>query len=539
MKKRILSIAVTAILLLSVLSLSACGFFGGEALEIEGIYAIPLDDGSYDIMVKYYDMDPMLICNVPKGTTGDAGEKGDAGQMGVGIEGITVTPDTNGRQKLTITYTDDALSATEFWVKDGVHITSTERVDRTDGSYMLLYFSDGSIDEIRLPEGIPGAGIVNASWNIDASNGDTVVTFELNDGTKLSPVTIKAGQRGKSIDRVETTSWEEDGRSIGYVLNFYLEGSLEPLATVRLRHGMDGVGVERLVSEPIMDGDVKIGTRFYFEKTDGTTTDGIEVMDGVGVKDVSYRILTNNETEVTLLLTDGTKKSFTVPAAVSIREVDTDVHTNGDIVLTFHLTNGESKAVLLKKAVGIENVEIVNNPDNVATYKMIITYSDGTTDETVFFKPTAWLHGLSAPSNSLGNNGDYYFDHHNSVIYYKEQGRWQLVIDLDAASDCYSVTFIIDPSQNEAWSFGTSTYSYDDLQKGDSFAGHQYSIPNPTRTPSAEESAAGITAYRFVGWTVEKDSENVTVTTGFFTDLTPVSGNLTLYPLWEAIYEGV
>ena len=44
-----------------------------------------------------------------------------------------------------------------------------------------------------------------------------------------------------------------------------------------------------------------------------------------------------------------------------------------------------------------------------------------------------WYNGSGAPSSSIGNNGDYYLNLANGVIYQKSAGSWAVIYSLSAA----------------------------------------------------------------------------------------------------------
>ncbi len=552
MKKIFLYVGLLTGLLILVLSMSSCGFSASDSLEIEKISAELLNDGSgaTRITIEYFDdMEEPLIFDIPMGLQGEQGEDGEKGN---GIQRIEITNSEDGNTKtMEIFYTDPDMESTLVEVQNGVSILSANREDvkelvtnesgeevEVTVSYMVLTLSNGTTQRVKLPEGVQGPGIAKLHQDIDLSTNETIVVFELENGKRLTPIRIQPGARGKSIDRVTTEDWIEDGKKLGLTLKFYLEGSDLPLASVDLR---EGAGVGEMKTSPIMVDGKKVGTKFYFEKTDGTVTEEIEVKDGVGVVDIVSEPQADDSTKVTIYLSDNTATSFIIPAAVSIRDISTDVLANGDTIITIHKTVGDPTTFTVKKAVGITDVNIIQNPDDITQYLMQITYSDETVQSVPFDKPTAWHHGNGAPTAALtielgAHPGDYYFDHDGTSIWYYEstEDGWQLVADLDATDDPATLTFHIDPTLGESWSRSTSTYSFTKLNKGEVFAGSGYSLIVPKKTPTEEERAAGIVDYRFLGWMTTREP---TGANGYFTDLTIIPGDLDLFPAWEAIYE--
>lgn len=538
MKKFLLCMTCLVGLIAATLSFSSCGFTSSGGLEIEQITAEMLNDGSgaTRITIKYFDdTEEPLIFDIPMGLEG---EQGAAGEEGVGIKRIDISNSDDGqKQTMTIVYTDPDREPTKVEVKNGIHIVSTDRVDEEGGaSYLRIKFSDGSENKVLLPEGAPGPGIASLIQRVDPDTNQTIVQFMLDNGESLTPITIQPGVRGKTIDRVVTEDWVEEGKKLGLTLKFYLEDSTQPLASVNLR---EGVGLGDIVSEPIMIGDKKVGTKFYFEKSDGSVTDEIEVMDGVGVVDIQSEVRSDGSTKVIVYLSDGTTKDFIVPAAVSISKIESSLNESGDTVLKIVMTDDTFVQFTLKKAVGIQNIGISNSSDN-SGYVMTIYYSDGTQQSIPFDKPTAWLNGWNAPSSSQGKEGDYYFDQANSIIYHKVGGVWQKVVDFYEFGESATVTFAISPALGESWDASSATYiqtpTYSlEMRVGEAFYSNDnnYSIPTPVRTPTAADIESGITAWHFLGWSTTRTPSQ---TNGFFTDLTMISGSITLVPVWQAIY---
>ena len=541
-KKLLLSICLIVALVLPIFT--SCGMLGDESLAVEDILLEPLSDGSVRITFYYLDADPESF-TIPTiaGEKGDKGDAGEKGETGVGIAGIRLTSDGKGTQTMTVTYTDESMEPVEVKVKDGIHIVSTTREDdeETGIPYMVVNFSDGTQQRIELPKGADGdvgMGIKDLTYSIDPDTNETVINFILENDEYMTPIMIrpgKAGEAGKSIDRVETAEWlNEDGERLGTTLNFYLADAEEPLASVNLS---DGVGVSDVASEDLLNEEgKKIGTRFYFTKTDGETTEGIEILDGVGIEDVRANLLPNGKTKITVVMTTGEEHEFEIPAVVSIRDIDVENNDNGDVLLTIHMSDGSSPyTALIPKGVGISDMRIIENPENSTEFLMLVTYTDGSSDEVPFNKPTPWSNGNGVPDNSKGNNGDYYFDLRDNAIYLKLEDVWQLVVDFDVFDEAANVTFSIEGQENVEWNYLLSTHTVA-LEIGDTFATAGKRFPDkPVRHVTAEESAAGITQWRFAGWTATTDEFDPSIH-GVFNDLTMIAGDITLYPIWEAVY---
>ena len=542
-KKLLLSIILILAMLMPMLS--SCGFLGGDSLAVEDIQVETLSDGSVRVTFYYLDADPesFTFPTVP-GEKGSDGEKGDKGEDGVGIAGIRLTSDGKGTQTMTVTYTDDSLEPLRVQVKDGIHIVSTERVDEEGEPYLQILFSDGTTQKVPLPKGAdgdPGVGIKNLQYFIDPETNETKVTLLLDneDETKLTPFVIqpgKAGEPGKSIDRVLQEEWlDENGVRLGTTVSFYLEGATEPLASVSM---YDGVGVDEIRSEDILDNNgKKTGTRFYFVKTDGTTTSPIEIKDGVSISSIVHNIEADGRTRVTVTLSDGTVHPFWIPAVVSIDNIYL-TPVEGGVRMEIFMNDGETAySQLIPKGVGISNIAVSENPQNSTEFLMTISYTDGTTANVTFDKPTPWQNGRGNPNdtNAAGNEGDYYFDLADKAIYMMHGGVWQLIADLDVFDEPVSVTFSIEGQENVVWSNLLSTQTVL-MKRGETFATANKRFPDkPVKTPTDAELESGIVAYRFVGWSTVNGTFDPSVN-GLFNDLTMIPGDITLYPVWEAVY---
>ena len=540
-RKILLFIGMLSLLILVSVSVSSCGFSSSDALEIENITLEDLADGSMRLTITYFDnVEPPVVVEIP---TGDQGEKGEKGDSGNGIARIDIQNSEDGTQQtLRVVYTDPAHTPDEFVVKNGSSITSAERVDKEDGkSYLALKLSNGDTHEIELPEGVPGAGIQTFTQMADPENpDDIIVKFKLDNGTELaSSLRIKPG---KGINAVEERAWYDEltGEEKGKILYFFLDGANsenldEAIAHVKIP---GAVGVGNVQQEEILnDAGKKIGTRFRVEKTDGTTTDWIDIKDGVQIEDFATERQADGSTKVTVTMSDGTTKEFNIPAVLGISRIE-PLYEDGSITLLIHMTDGTIVEVGMDEPVGISNISIENSSDG-SKYLMTVYYSNNTSETIEFAKPTAWYSGVTMPSSDLGNDGDYYFDEASFEIWHKQGGVWEKVMDFYDFGETARVTFSVDRNAGEWWpeASGISRPTYTVLLTvGDAFAFHSseagYSIPIPVKTPTDEEIANGVLAWEFVGWSTQRSPNP---TNGYFTDLTMITGDITLVPVWKAL----
>ena len=155
--KRVKLILLTCLLCLFTLVLSSCGGFVAEeeSIIITSIsYSKPQEDGSIILTIVYEveGEEQILEHRIPKG------DKGDTGTDGNGIASITYKTSEDGSKTIcTITYTDEEITPTEVEIPNGSSVASLE-------SY------------------------------VDEETGGTVVTFILEDGTKLDPILLPKGK---------------------------------------------------------------------------------------------------------------------------------------------------------------------------------------------------------------------------------------------------------------------------------------------------------------------------------------------------------
>ena len=538
MRSRIIVCAVLLVALLLPM-LSACGFGGSDALEIENISAQILDDGTTRITIKYYDdMEDPVIFDIPRGMVGETGaqgEQGDRGATGNGIKEIKLSNVENGEQVMSIYYTDPGHPVTEVKVKDGVRILKAERVDEEGTAYLYMQYSDGSDAKIELPKGDTGdagVSVIGVVYDIEEETNQTLVSFMLSTGAEIGPIRINPGQDGMNLTNEVRQSVVTDpisGEATGVDIQFVLaDGSVT--GKIHVPYGKNGVGIASLSQAPLRDENGHIiGTRFNFIKTDGTETDVVEVLNGVGVSDMKYKVLPDGKTQVTVVLTDGTMKSFELPAAVSIKEITQTIDAHGNTVLTIHMTDDSVPpiTVTLQEANGIDYITS-GESENGTEYQLTIYYTNGTNQTVTFAKNSAWHNGSDKdPTPEFGKKGDYYFDQWKLIIWYKVDNRtWSKVVDFHAFEKTVTVTFSLDKSAGEKWAgdgYLTAEWPFT-LTVGSSFASANYSLPIPAKD-----------GYRFVGWYATRTPN--TAINGAFTDMTviPNTDAITLFPVWEAL----
>ena len=309
------------------------------------------------------------------------------------------------------------------------------------------------------------------------------------------------------------------------------------------QNGADGVGIASVKRENVVDENGRVlKTIFSFVKTDNTELGPFEIIngfDGVGVKDVSYDLLEDGRTMVHVHLTDGSIKSFYIPAALSIKEIIRTEDDKGNVTLTIHYTDPEKEplTVSLQGARGITGIESSESADGTK-YILKITYTDGNTQTVDFSKNSAWHNGKNDPKPDLGIAGDYYFDQWNRSIWFKEpnldtndplDGTWIEIVDFHSFNQEVKIRFELNKSLDEDWDENntlllTRDYYETTLKVGQSFASTGKELPIPYRE-----------GYEFLGW-YKTDAPNLAIH-GAFTDMTviPNTTSMTLHAAWRPL----
>jgi uncharacterized repeat protein (TIGR02543 family) len=198
--KKILSLIILALMLASTLLLSSCGGFFSEAeLTIKSITSEPQEDGSTKIIISYHDesINPTEFFIPP-------GKEGIEGKQGNGIREITYkyNPDTK-KTDVVISYTDLTLPPVSFSVPDGLSVVGiSENTDEiTNEKYVIFNYSDGtSSQQIYIPSGKDGAdGVGIKSYEV-INNEDKSICLKLEfDDGRICQVDVPAPEKGNGI----------------------------------------------------------------------------------------------------------------------------------------------------------------------------------------------------------------------------------------------------------------------------------------------------------------------------------------------------
>ena len=243
---------------------------------------------------------------------------------------------------------------------------------------------------------------------------------------------------------------------------------------------------------------------------------------------MSYKVLPDGKTQVTVVLTDGTKKLFELPAAVSIKEVTQTVDPEtGNTILTIYMTDEsvEPIVVTLQEANGIDYITSSESEDGTE-YQLTLYYTNGTSQTASFPKNSAWHNGSDKdPASDFGKKGDYYFDQWKLIIWNKVDDKtWNKVVDFHSFEKDVSVIFSLDKTEGENWvndAHLTPEWTFT-LKVGQSFVSANRTIPIPEKE-----------GYTFVGWYATRTPNKAI--NGAFTDMTviPNTDSIKLFPVWE------
>lgn len=298
-------------------------------------------------------------------------------------------------------------------------------------------------------------------------------------------------------------------------------------------NGESGTGIKEVLTNQKEDGTGTILTITYTDNAILPTT--FEVKDGVSLSKIET--IYDEETKDTFMVvhfTDGTSsepiflpKGENGEDGNSFIGYDQIINEDNSVTIYFHFSKSEDVIITIpspQKGETGKGIESIISFETETEYVLQIQYTDDTTDEVRFNRPkeaNQWYNGGTRPSDTLGVDGDYYFDIYHNSIYVKEGGSWTLVADFNGNEKSFSVRFNLNDTTEEPAQMPAGAQLSYLVKMGSYFTTDGYSIPIPTRV-----------GYTFKGWYT---SRIVTPVTGQFTDLTPIFDNLTLYAIWEKV----
>ena len=337
------------------------------------------------------------------------------------------------------------------------------------------------------------------------------------------------GSCSMSMDSIEIESIkavlnEETG--VTTITIRYLDDIEEPLvfeipAGQQGIEGLEGIGITEIKEKLDANGN-KIGITIYYTDEEKEPT-FINLKDGVSIKDVQSEIQEDGSIKLTFLDDNNNVvgEPVFVPSGTEISDIKSNTLPDGSVEIEVSYSNGvPSSKFKIDAARGVQDISTsLENEEYVITF----TYTDGTTSTVSFVRPTAWLSGFGYPNPAAGIEGDFYFDTANTIIYQKVEGEWKMIADLAPDKVEFTVTFNVEldyrlpPGTKQQYKF----------KSGECFATKK---PSVGTVPVPIHSNAD---YEFVGWYTIADPDMLTVNHARFTDLTPISGNLTLYAHWR------
>ena len=416
-------------------------------------------------------------------------------------------------------------------------IQEIKRVTDEDGNvYLEITYQDNSpSDRFLIPK---GTSITNVTTNYDSENRVTNVTMSFSEGTDFT-FEIPDGADGASVNRVEIT--EKNG--LRYLSFKYVDALGNELNSWDINidefKGQDGstwlMGEGAPDKDPENPVEAKTGD-FYLDTQ-------------------SYTVYTK--------LSNGYWKNMGSIKGTGIVEIlpFSDEKGQGyEIVTSETLLDGEGQPVLdesgkeqkVSYKVYSSALTSMNVSYNATTgmYEFVVTVTDVLGNQITFGdgdskiqvqRPATWLSGVLPPDlNDLPEfrqtptfDGDFYYCTQYNQIFQKTNGSWKLLIDLSTSltENKVSVTFM---PEGGTLSTNVNDYPADHTVNQDGSVtvrlekGSTYPQASVIPTPQRE-------GYVFLGWYKTKNVEFVNgapINNGAFTDMVPVTENITLYAIW-------
>ncbi len=348
----------------------------------------------------------------------------------------------------------------------------------------------------------------------------------------LAPITSCSAFFGGDEFTITDTSVTTDEETGDTIVTITFSGDdVEPL-TFRIPsviNGKDGVGISNITSE-LQDGQVVL-TISYTDETLQDTVISVPVINGengIGITGVIVGEDDNGNTTFQFTYSDNsTSEVFTLPKGkdgVGIENIEQIDNGDGTYTITITFTDDsiETKTFTIRDGVSIESVEYSPEYSDDKNYALIITFSDESVSLITLPRPTTnkWLSGVTDPKNTDGNDGDYYLNEYNGNVFVKRNGTWNYLFSMKGTGssetkEYYNVIFELrDDEYTESLTPGSRLMI--SVEEGETVPLAQ--IPVPTKN-----------GYTFNGWYA---GEEVNPNVGHFTNLTPVTSDLTLYATW-------
>lgn len=334
-----------------------------------------------------------------------------------------------------------------------------------------------------------GVQIQSISTEVQSDGSTKMIIQYTDEDRKPDEFIIPKGIAGNGIQSILTNKNDKDGSTTLTIL--FTDETVKPVEFT-IQNGVSIVGLEPQIDEET--NDVYICVKY----SDGTTSEP-------------------------MLLPKGEKGED----GNSFIGYDQTINEDNSVTIYFHFSKSEDVIITIpspQKGETGKGIQSIVSFETEVEYVLQIQYTDGTSEELKFNRPkdaNQWYNGGTRPSDTLGVNGDYYFDIYHNCIYVKEGGSWTLITDFNGNEQNFSVRFDLNDTTDEPAQMPTGAQLAYSIKRGSYFTTDGYSIPIPTRV-----------GYEFKGWYTSKV---VTPVTGHFTDLTPIFDNITLYAIWEKV----
>lgn len=360
----------------------------------------------------------------------------------------------------------------------------------------------------------------------------------------LSSCSLFGGaDEGLMIERVESTMGE-NGSTL--VTMYFTDEDVEPLTFEIPRGetgeigpiGATGLGIKEITSRQSEDGLNTILTITF--TSEDVPPQEIIVPNGVSVADVTLKYYPDEETytfEFTMSNGDVFEtETFEKPKdGIGIANVDQTTDNEGNIIITITYTDssmGENGQTIItipyKNGEDGRGIQAIIGTQSGDYYTITISFTDGTMttlDPILLPSPTVWFSGYGAPTRineAEANEGDYYFDLANYVIYLFDGTKFNEIIDLTEAnqnSEFCSLTF-----------YSNGGYFASDGTDNPRAVSVEYGKPIlSSRIPLCVKDG-----FKFAGYyTSPEGPENPL--SGKLTDLTPIYSDMSFYAYFTEI----
>lgn len=335
---------------------------------------------------------------------------------------------------------------------------------------------------------------------------------------------------GAQIKEVTPRYDEATGNTI--ITITFTDEEMEPVTFIVPRgiSGKDGVSIKNITSKMLSDGKSIELTISYSDSSVENTVISVPVLEGKGVKEVLVDKDEDGNTTIQFTYTDESKGPvITIPKGKDGNGIEnftvSDPDSKGRMTITVSFTDGTEKTFEIKNGedgVSVSNITYDDSKSDATHYVLIITYTDGYTEEVTLDRPrsTRWFTGTTTPGNdsaasSQAVEGDFFLNRINGYVYQKmSDGSWTFLFGMKAddssvGKEVYHTVFF-DPGLGKI--NGNSGILMVTALEGKTMP--LSNIPTPTYE-----------GHSFMGWYTDLTNVNA----GRFTDLTPVFSDLKLY----------